>query len=115
MNALRNKVMLIGHVGADPEVQEFENGRKRARFSLATNEVYRNQQGEKVTDTHWHQLVAWGKTASLTAQLLQKGQEVAIEGKLITRSYEKDGSKRYVTEVVVNDLLLLGSTSKQAS
>lgn len=109
MNALRNKVLLIGNLGQDPEVTENENGSKRARFSIATNETYRNTAGEKVTDTQWHQIVAWGKLADIVANYLVKGKEVAVEGKLIHRQYDTaEGQRKYVTEVRCNELLLLG-------
>ncbi len=107
MNNLKNSVRLIGHMGAAPEVKSLDNGNKMARFSLATNEHYTDKKGEKQTNTEWHNVVAWGKTAELAEQLLQKGTEVAIEGKLATRSWEKDGEKKYMTEVVVNELLVL--------
>ena len=110
MYALRNKVQLIGHLGAAPEVINTENGKKFARFSVATNESYRNSKGEKVNETTWHNLIAWGKVAEIAEKYLEKGREVAIEGKLISRSYtDKEGNKKYVTEVQVNELLLLGS------
>jgi len=110
MYALKNKVQLIGHLGNTPEVKELENGRKHARFSIATNETYRNNKGDKVTETTWHNLVAWGKIAGIVEKYLNKGSEVAIEGKLISRSYtDKDGIKKYITEVQVNELLMLGS------
>ncbi|AVR45008.1 single-stranded DNA-binding protein [Christiangramia fulva] len=110
MSTLRNTVQLIGHVGNDPEIVNLESGKKLAKFSVATNENYRNAKGEKITDTQWHNIVAWGKTAELVENYVPKGKEVGIEGKLTTRSYEdKDGNKRYITEVVCNELLLLGS------
>ncbi|AWA29378.1 single-stranded DNA-binding protein [Flavobacterium magnum] len=109
MNALRNKVQLIGHTGADPEVKEFGEGKKRATLTLATNEVYRNDKGEKVEETQWHRVIAWGKTAELIEKYVPKGKEIAIEGKLTYRSYsDTNGEKKYVTEVVANDVLLLG-------
>jgi len=109
MSALRNKVLLIGNVGKTPEIKTFDEGKKLANFSIATNEFYKNKQGEKVQDTQWHNLVAWGKTADIVENFLEKGREVAIEGKLTSRSYEdKDGVKRYITEVVVSELVLLG-------
>ena len=81
-----------------------------ARFSMATNESYRNAQGERVTDTQWHNLIAWGKLADIAERFLIKGKEVAVEGKMINRSYnDKEGNKRYVTEIQVNELLLLGT------
>lgn len=109
MNTLRNKVQLIGNLGNDPEIITLESGKKLAKFSLATNDSYKNAQGEKVEQTEWHNLVAWNKTAEIVEQYLTKGKEIAIEGKLTNRSYEtKEGEKRYVTEVVVNELLMLG-------
>lgn len=109
MNALRNKVQLIGHLGNDPEIVNLESGTKLAKFSIATNETYKNAQGEKVEDTQWHNIVAWGKTAEIVESYLTKGKEVAIEGKLTNRSYEtKTGEKRYYTEIKCNELLMLG-------
>ncbi|AWX44862.1 Single-stranded DNA-binding protein [Flagellimonas maritima] len=109
MNSLRNKVQLIGNLGNDPEIVLLENGSKLAKFSIATNESYKNSEGEKVTDTQWHNIVAWGKTAEIVENYLMKGKEVAIEGKLVTRSYEtKEGEKRYITEIKCNELLMLG-------
>ncbi|MFC0603292.1 single-stranded DNA-binding protein [Winogradskyella pulchriflava] len=109
MNTLRNKVQLIGNLGNDPEIINLESGKTLAKFTLATNESYKNSQGEKVTDTQWHNIVAWGKTAQIVEKYVAKGKEVAIEGKLTTRSWEdKDGMKRYITEVVCSELLMLG-------
>ena len=109
MNALRNKVQLIGHLGNDPEIKTFEGGKKLANFTLATNESYKNDKGEKVEETQWHRLVAWGKAANIMEKFVTKGKEIAIEGKLTHRSYDdKNGEKRYVTEVVVTEVLLLG-------
>ena len=109
MNTLRNKVQLIGNLGQDPEIINLESGKKLARFTLATNESYKNTNGEKITDTQWHQIVAWGKTADIIEKYVVKGKEVAIDGKLTTRTWEdKDGMKRYTTEVVCNELLMLG-------
>nr|WP_299070925.1 single-stranded DNA-binding protein [uncultured Allomuricauda sp.] len=109
MNSLRNKVQLIGNLGNDPEMVILENGNKLAKFSIATNETYKNSDGEKVTDTQWHNVVAWGKTAEIVENYLVKGKEVAIEGKLTSRSYEtKEGEKRYITEIKCNELLMLG-------
>ena len=106
---MRNKVTLIGNIGQNPEVKELNGGNKLAKFSLATNETYRNKEGEKVTDTQWHNLTAWGKTAEIVGKYLKKGSEVAIEGKLLNRNYtDKDGVKRYVTEIQVNELVMLG-------
>jgi single-strand DNA-binding protein len=113
MYALRNRVTLIGNLGAIPDVKNTENGKKLARFSIATDEVYQNASGEKVTETQWHTLVAWGKIAEVAEKYLEKGSEVAVEGKLVHRNYQdKEGNKKYVTEVQVNELLLLGGKSR---
>ena len=110
MNALKNKVQLIGNLGNAPEVRNTESGKKLVRFSIATNESYRNAIGEKVTETQWHNLIAWGKVADIAEKYLTKGSEVAIEGKLMNNNYtDKDGNKRYSTEIQVHELLLLGS------
>jgi len=109
MYALKNKVQLIGNLGGNPEIRTTESGKKMARFSVATNESYRTAKGDKVTETQWHNLIAWGKVADIAEQYLSKGSEVAIEGKLINRNYtDKEGIKRYVTEVQVNEVLMLG-------
>ena len=109
MNALKNKVQLIGNLGQDPEIVTMENGTKLAKFSLATTESYKNAKGEKVDDTQWHNIVAWGKTAEIVENYLTKGKQVALEGKLTHRSYEtKEGDKRYITEIRCNELLMLG-------
>ncbi len=110
MNALRNKVQLIGNLGMNPEVKTLDGGKKLAKMSIATNESYKNAKGERVTETQWHNLIAWGKTADVIEKFLKKGSEVAIEGKLISRNYtDKEGVKRYVTEIQVNELLMLGA------
>ncbi len=115
MYALKNKVQLIGNLGNAPEVKNTENGKKLARFSMATNETYRGRTGEKITETTWHNVVAWGKVADIAEKFLTKGKEVAIEGKLINRSYtDKDGIKRFVTEIQVNELLLIGGEKPAA-
>ena len=101
---LRNRVQLIGNLGSDPKVFEFENG-KKVSFSLATNEFY-TKDGKTVQNTTWHNLVAWNKTAELIGNNLKKGSEIVINGKLVNRSYDdKDGNKRYITEVVVNEVV----------
>ncbi len=112
MNTLRNKVQLIGNLGNTPEMITLDSGKKLAKFSIATNESYKNSEGEKVTETQWHNLIAWNKTAEIVEKYLEKGKEIAIEGKLTSRSYDdKDGNKKYITEVVVNELLMLGNKS----
>ena len=110
MSTLKNNVQLIGHVGQEPTITELESGKKVARISLATNENYKNANGEKQSNTEWHTLVAWGKTASIVEKYVTKGKEIAISGKLTSRSYEtKEGEKRFVTEIIVNEILLLGN------
>lgn len=112
MKSLRNSVTLIGHLGKDPEVKNFANS-KKASFSIATNDTYKNQKGEKIQDTQWHNVVTWGKLAGVAEKYLRKGQEVVVEGKLVHRVYETTaGEKKYTTEVNVNDLVMLGK--KQA-
>ena len=109
MSTLRNKVQLIGNLGNNPEVITLESGKKLAKFSIATNERYRNADGEKITDTQWHNVIAWNKTAEIVEKYLTKGNEVAVEGKLTSRSYEnKEGVKKYITEIIVNELVMLG-------
>lgn len=108
MNAIKNKVQLIGHLGQLPEVKTLAEGKKVAQLSVATNENYKNARGEKITETQWHTVIAWGKLADIAEKYLVKGTEVAIEGKLINRNYtDKQGVKRYVTEVLANELLIL--------
>ena len=110
MNNLRNSVRLIGNLGMNPEVKEIGNDKKLAKFSLATREVYKNDDGEKVSDTQWHNLIAWGNQAKLAEKYLKKGNEIAIEGKITSRNYtDKDGVKRYITEIVVNEILMIGT------
>ncbi|MEI9958292.1 MAG: single-stranded DNA-binding protein [Ferruginibacter sp.] len=115
MYALKNKVQLIGNLGNAPEVKNTESGKKLARFSIATNETYRGRTGEKITETTWHNVVAWGKVADIAEKYLTKGKEIALEGKLINRSYvDKDGIKRHVTEIQVNELLMIGGEKPAA-
>ncbi|MFW6248706.1 MAG: single-stranded DNA-binding protein [Bacteroidota bacterium] len=118
MNALRNKVQLIGNLGMDPEIKDV-NSKKLATFSLATKEDYKDQKGEKVENTQWHRIAAWGNLAEIIEKHLNKGDEIAIEGRLSHRQYEdKNGDKKYITEVVANELLMLRSkknTAQQAT
>ncbi len=110
MNELRNRVQLIGHVGQNPEIKNLEGGKKLAKFTIATNETYYNDKKEKITETQWHNVSAWGKVADVIEGFVSKGKEIAIEGKLTHRNYDdKDGVKRYYTEIVANELLLLGN------
>lgn len=114
MNKISNTVRLIGNCGFDPEVRELAKGRKVARISVATHETYTNGEGEKVTDTQWHTVVAWGQTADALQRLVRKGSGIALEGRLVHRSYQaKDGLKRYVTEIVLNDFRLVGAKREE--
>ncbi len=108
MNNLRNKVQLIGNLGADPEIKAINGGSKLAKFSMATSESYKNAKGEKVTETQWHNVIAWGKTAAFVEKYLVKGIEVVVEGKLINNNYtDKNDIKRYSTEIQVSDVLIV--------
>ncbi len=105
---MKNSVQLIGHVGQEPEIKTLEAGRKLANITIATNDVYYKENGDKVEKTEWHRVTAWGKTAEIIEKYVTKGKEVAVEGKLTHRSYDdKEGNKRYITEVVLNEILLL--------
>ncbi|MEK7199533.1 MAG: single-stranded DNA-binding protein, partial [Bacteroidota bacterium] len=106
--AIKNKVQLIGNLGQAPDVKTVGDGKKVANLSLATSESYKNAKGEKVSETQWHSIIAWGKLAEIAEKYLVKGTEVAIEGKLVNRNYtDKQGIKRYVTEVQASELLIL--------
>ncbi|WP_329806029.1 single-stranded DNA-binding protein [Flavobacterium facile] len=105
---MKNSVQLIGNVGQEPEIKTLETGRKLANITIATNDVYYKENGDKVEKTEWHRVTAWGKTAEIIEKYVTKGKEVAVEGKLTHRSYDdKEGNKRYITEVVINEILLL--------
>ncbi|ARN77234.1 single-stranded DNA-binding protein [Nonlabens spongiae] len=109
MSTMNNKVQLIGNLGQDPEIINLQDGKKLAKFSLATTDRYKNKQGEQVTDTQWHRVVAFNGTANIIASYVKKGNKVGVEGKLVTRAWDdKDGNKRYTTEVVCNEVLMLG-------
>lgn len=109
MKTMKNKVQLIGNVGEDPKSHTFESGKKVSRFTMATNEYY-IKSGEKVQQTEWHTVVAWGKQADFVEEHICKGIEIAVEGKLTSRSYENEaGEKQYLTEVLLNEILLLDS------
>ncbi len=113
MNALKNKVQLIGHLGSKLDLKNLESGKSVGNVSLATSEVYKNQKGERVEETIWHNLVVWDKTAENLAKFTDKGSEIAVEGKLTNRSYtDKNGDKKLVTEIVVNEFLLLDKKPK---
>ena len=106
---MKNRGHLIGRVGQDPEVKNLEGGKKVTTITIATNDVYYKDNGDKVEQTEWHRVTAWGKTAEIIEKYVTKGKEIAIEGKLTHRSYDdKNGEKRYVTDIVVNEVLLLG-------
>ncbi len=114
MNSLKNRVQLIGHLGNDPEVKNLNGGKTVVNFSMATSDYYKNANGEKVTETQWHKIVAWNGTAKIIEKHLKKGNEVGIVGKLTTRSWDdKDGNKRYITEVVANEVLLMGAAKAE--
>lgn len=111
MRSLKNRVQLIGNLGQEPEIIMLESGSKLAKFSLATNDYYLNKQGEKVEDTQWHNVVAWGKTADIVEKYVNKGQEIAVDGKLTSRSYEdKEGVKKYITEIVCREILMISKS-----
>lgn len=109
MKNLKNSVQLIGRLGKDPEVKNLPSGKMMATFTLATSDTFRGANGDKKEDTQWHNLVAWGKTAEIVGEYLKKGAETAVEGKLVHRSYiNNSGEKKYVTEINVNEILMLG-------
>jgi single-strand DNA-binding protein len=104
-----NKVMLIGNLGKDPELRFTPSGRAVARFSLATSESWTDQQGQKQDRTEWHNVVVWGKQAESCGQYLSKGRQVFIEGSIRSRQYDdKEGQKRYITEVIAQRVQFLG-------
>lgn len=111
-----NKIHLLGHLGKDPEVRHLEGGRAVANFSIATSETYKDKQGEKVTNTEWHNIVLWSPLAEIAEKYLKKGNQVYIEGKMTTRSYDdKDGVTRYISEVVGRDMTLLSGNNNQSA
>ncbi|TXE12773.1 single-stranded DNA-binding protein [Seonamhaeicola algicola] len=108
MNALRNKVQLIGRLGQDPEIINFNDGNKMAKFTLATDDSYKDKNGNKVERAHWHNIIVKGGLVSVVENYITKGKEIAVEGKLTNRTYEtKNGEKRYITEILCNELLML--------
>jgi single-strand DNA-binding protein len=114
MNSLRNSVQLIGNLGMDPDVKTLESGKKVAKFAIATSETFKNKDGKKVSETTWHNLVVWDKLAEISGKYLKKGNQVAVEGRIVHRNYEdKNGVTKYTTEIVVNELLLLKSPKEQ--
>ena len=112
MNNLRNKVQLIGNVGQTPEIISIQKGKKLAKLTLATNENYKDSNGERKTETQWHNLIAWGKAAEIIENYVKKGEEIAIEGKIMYETYEaKDGAKKYATKIRINEVLMLSGTN----
>ena len=115
MNALRNRVQLIGNLGMDPESKTLDSGKKVAKFTLATNESFKNADGQKVEETTWHNIVAWNGLADIAGKYLKKGHQVAIEGRIVYRTYEdKNKVTKYITEIVANDLLMLKTSKEKA-
>jgi single-strand DNA-binding protein len=114
MNSLKNRVTLIGNLGQDPEIKTTETGKKVTHFTLATKDGYKNADGQKVSETTWHNIVAWNGLADIAGRYLKKGREVAVEGRIVYRNYEdKKGATKYITEIVLNDLILLRSGKGQ--
>ncbi|AOW08847.1 single-stranded DNA-binding protein [Flavobacterium gilvum] len=106
---MKNKVLLIGNAGNDPTIKSLDGGRKVANLTIATHDHYKNDKGERVEQTEWHNIVAWGKTAEIIEKFVIKGKQIAVEGKLTHRSYDdQNGVKRFITEVLVNEITLLG-------
>jgi len=111
-----NKVILLGNLGKDPEVKRLETGKSVANFSLATSEVYKNKEGEKVTKTEWHNIVLWSPLAEIAESYLKKGSQLYLEGKISNRSYDdKEGVKKYISEVVGREITLLGKPNSNNS
>ncbi len=109
MNTLRNKVQLIGRLGQEPEIITFEDGNKMAKFSMATDDSYKDKSGTKVERAYWHNIIVKGGLVNVVENYVTKGQEIVVEGKLTNRSWEdKEGMKNYTTEILVNELLMLG-------
>ncbi len=113
MASLNNKVHLIGNLGKDPEIKDLDNGRKLARFSLATTEYYKNEKGERIDETTWHNLVLWNGLAGVAEKYLSKGKQIAVEGRLVNREYEKDGEKKWITEIIVSQMRMLGKKQEE--
>ncbi len=114
MNTLRNKVSLIGRLGQEPTLQTVGNGFQLVKFPLATNESYKDKTGKWVDNTQWHNIVVWGKTAERISKIAAKGQEIMMEGRIVTRSYEKEGEKRYATDIELSDFLILSAKNNPA-
>jgi single-strand DNA-binding protein len=108
MNSLKNRVMLIGNLGQDPDTKTTESGKKVTHFTLATDDGYKNSEGQKISETTWHNIVAWNGLADIADRFLKKGHQVVVEGRIVYRNYEdKKGATKYITEIVLNDLALL--------
>lgn len=112
MSSMKNSVQLIGHLGADPKIVQLENDKVLAKFNMATSVPYTDKAGQRQTDTQWHQIVAFNGSAKIVEKYLVKGNQVGIEGKLQTRHYEKDGQKHYVTEIIANEVMLMGNNAR---
>lgn len=113
MNSLKNRVQLIGNLGQDPETKTLESGKKVAHFTLATNDHFKNVDGQKISETTWHNIVAWNGLADTAGRFLKKGKQVAVEGRIVYRNYEdKKGATKYITEIVLTDIMLLGPPPK---
>ncbi len=110
-----NKVILVGNVGKDPEVRHLDSGTSVANFPLATSESYTSKAGEKVTNTEWHNIVAWRGLAEIAEKYIQKGRQLYIEGRIRTRSYEQDGAKKYITEIFADQIQMLGRKDENTS
>lgn len=116
MNTLKNKVNLIGRIGAKPIAQVFESGAKKIRLSVATNERYKDKKGDWVDNTQWHTVIAWGKLCDRVEKVLDKGSEVVIEGRIVNRTYEtKEGEKRFSTEIELSEFVLLSSRRQETA
>ena len=116
MNNLKNCVQLIGNLGKDVEFKEISNGSKVAKFTLATNDYYKNNKGDLIKETQWHSVVAWGKMAENMAKVLKKGSSIVLQGKLVHRSYEdKDGNIRYLSEVKAYDFMNMSKPEKETT
>jgi len=112
---MRNRVQLIGNLGQDPDIKTLESGKKVAHFTIATNDNYKNADGQKVEETTWHNIVAWNGLAEIASKFLKKGKEVAVDGRIVYRSYEdKKGVTKYLTEIVLNEMLLLSSSKEKS-
>lgn len=116
MTTVRNSIQLVGNIGKELELIEFDSGSSKVSFTMATNEYYKNSDGEKVQETQWHNVVAWGKLADLMNTYLKKGSEILLRGKLVHRSYnDKAGNTKYVSEIVADEFLMLGKKQDQKS